>query len=63
MNELLGIKQIGAFVGLNDHAGYWYSSQGRLPEPDMTNGTRRFWFTFTIAEWAKENAVGKYKFL
>ena len=63
MNELLGIGDIGAFVGLNPGQGYHYSSKGKLPEPDITQGKRSFWFGSTIEEWARENRVGKFKFI
>ena len=62
MNQLLGIGDIGEFVGLNPDQGYWYSSKGKLPPADQEVGKRRFWYPFTIADWARKNRVGKYKF-
>ena len=63
MNQLLGIADIGEFLGLNPDQGYWYSSKGRLPPPDMEQGKRRFWEASTIRDWAREQKVGKYKYL
>ena len=63
MNELLGIGDIGEFVGLNPDQGYHYSHKGRLPDPDVVVGKRNFWFPFTIADWAREHRIGKYKFI
>ena len=63
MNQLLGIADIGAFVGLNPDQGYWYSSNGKLPPADMEIGKRRFWEESTIRDWAREHQVGKYKYL
>lgn len=63
MNDLLGIGDIGGFVGLNPQTGYNYSSKGKLPEPDVTQGKRSFWFPETIIVWARQQKVGKYKYL
>ncbi len=60
---LLGIGDIGSFCGLNSDAGYWYSSKKRLPDPDIVQGQRGFWYPATIEEWAKEHQVGKFKYL
>ena len=63
MNQLLGIKQIGEFLGLNPDHGYWLSSNDRLPRADMEVGKRRFWEASTIRDWARDQKVGKYKYL
>ena len=63
MNQLLGIGDIGEFVGLHEDTGYRYSSEGRLPPADMEVGKRRLWEASTIRAWAREHQVGKYKFL
>lgn len=63
MNQLLGIGDIGEFVGLHPDTGYRYSSEKKLPPPDMEIGKRRLWEPATIRAWARENRVGKWKFL
>ena len=63
MNQLLGIGDIGEFVGLNPDQGYWYSSKDKLPPADMMVGKRRFWEPGTIRDWARESRIGKYKYL
>ena len=63
MNELLGLADIGEFLGLNPDQGYHYSHKKKLPEPDITQGKRGFWFPETIIGWARDNKVGKYKYL
>ena len=63
MNQMLGIGDIGEFVGLHKDTGYHYSTNGRLPPADMEVGKRRFWEPATIRDWAREHRIGKYKFL
>ena len=63
MNQLLGIADIGEFLGLNQSHGYWLSWKGRLPRADMEVGKRKFWEASTIRDWAREQKVGKYKYL
>ena len=63
MNQLLGLADIGEFLGLHPNTGYQYSSKMKLPPADMLHGKRRLWEASTIREWARENRVGKFKFL
>ncbi|UQA91201.1 helix-turn-helix transcriptional regulator [Streptomyces halobius] len=60
-NTLWSYKEIAAHIQVQPETVRSYRKHGHLPEPDLVQGGKPYWFADTIRAWGAQRPGGRHR--